>query len=150
MIIKADEALKGLKVLEARTVKGAVQGVGAAMLQLRSDVIMVAPTAPIKEGFLRGSISVHVEGEPIALPTGEGENAEHRVTGSIGGVEEGKITGVIGLNVPYASRTHEVPMTFSEPSAGNKYLESKMANFKKMYKRIIARRIQEVLKGTES
>jgi len=118
-------------------------GIGRALLQIRTDMISQRPTAPIKEGFLRGSISIHVMKNEIPVPLGAGEKADKKVKGYSIPLKPGEIRGIIGINVPYAARWHEVPAHFSDPEAGNKYLESKMANNKKLYRQIIINAVNE-------
>jgi hypothetical protein len=121
-------------------------GIGRALLQLKTDTITQRPTAPIREGFLRGSASIHVQKRELPVPLGPGERSDKKVFGFQIPLQDKKIIGLIGFNVPYASRTHEVPMHFSDPEAGNKYLESKMANNKMIYKKIIVNAINEEAK----
>lgn len=119
------------------------KGMGRAMLDLMNDCIMEVPTVPLKEGWLRGSASVFVQNKLIA--TGEGfpnakggkANKSHHESISVD-----KFVGVIGFNTPYAARVHEVPMNFTEPSSGNKYLESKIITKKKHYIKVIANTIK--------
>lgn len=132
-MIKTNKKIMGL----------AEKGVGKAMLQLKSDMILQAPTAPLKEGYLRGSTSIFLQNRKIDTPDVAGEKKDKQVTSYKISIAKTEIVGVIGLNVPYAARWHEVPANFSEPSAGNKYLESKMANNKLTYKKIITNTIAE-------
>lgn len=138
------KALDNLTKIDKSIFANAEIGVGRAMLQLKTDMIMQRPTAPIKEGFLRGSTSIFVQNKPQEVPLGPGEKADKRVHSYSVSIKDTEIVGVIGINVPYAARWHEVPAHFSEPTAGNKYLESKMANNKLTYKRIIINTINQL------
>ena len=141
--LKFDLALEKLIKVDFTVIDQAETGVGRALLQVKTDTITQIPTAPIREGFLRGSASVHVQKGEWNVPLGPGERPDKKVQGDQMHIQEGKILGLIGFNVPYASRTHEVPMNFTDPEAGNKYLESKMANNKMIYKKIIVNAINE-------
>lgn len=147
MSLDFSEAFKGLDLSSKLAQEGAVTGVGRALLQLKTDMIMQKPTAPIKEGFLRGSTSIFVQGAELPVPLGPRERPDKRISGFTQTIPPGKIVGLIGVNVPYAARWHEVPAHFSEPSAGNKYLESKMANNKMLYRKIVVNGINERLQG---
>lgn len=138
-------ALDGLAELNRGSSEAVNTGIGRALLQVKTDMITQRPTAPIKEGFLRGSTSIHVQGTEVSVPLGPRERSDKKVTGNPVPKQEGKVIGVIGVNVPYAARWHEVPAHFSEPSAGNKYLESKMANNKNTYMKIVENAIREFL-----
>ena len=61
-------------------------------------------------------------------------------------IKKTEIIGFIGINEPYAAKWHEIPANFTEESAGNKYLESKMVRNKFTYKRIIQKAIIEKAK----
>lgn len=143
MTIDFNEAFGNLATTNAKIMKALENGVGRALLQLKGDMCGQRPTAPIREGFLRGSTSVHVQSEEVPVPLGAGEKADKKVKGFKLPLAPGKITGLIGINVPYAARWHEVPAHFSDPEAGNKYLESKMANNKMTYKKIIVNAVKE-------
>jgi len=143
-------ALPNLKDVSSAVLRAAERGIGRALLQLKTDMITQRPTAPIKEGFLRGSTSIHVQDKELPVPLGPRENAFKKIMGYQIPLQPGKLIGLIGLNVPYAARTHEVPMVFRNwpggtPSTevGNKYLESKMANNKELYKKIVVNSIKE-------
>lgn len=116
------------------------KGLGVAMLDLMNDANNMVPTVPLKEGTLRGSVSIFVQNKLAA--TGEGlpgakagkANTDH--TEAIGGTE---YVGVIGYNVPYAAKQHEgIDFKHTEPSSGPKYLESKMLTRKDVYMKDIA------------
>ena len=125
MKINIDDALrkliKGNKLIKV----GAETGVGRVMLQLKTDMIMQRPTAPIEEGYLRGSTSIFVQNKMLETPAVPNEKKDNQVTQHTISIEKTEIIGLIGINVPYAARHHEVPANFQEESAGNKYLESK-------------------------
>lgn len=137
------KALPNLANASNSILKAAEKGIGRAMLQLKTDMITQRPTAPIKEGFLRGSTSVHVQEVELPVPLGPRERPDKKVQGYKIPLQAGRLLGMIGINVPYAARWHEVPAHFTDPEAGNKYLESKMANNKELYKKIIVNSIKE-------
>lgn len=141
--LKFNLALDKLMKVDATVGDKAEVGVGRALLQLKTDTVTQIPTAPIREGFLRGSASVYVQGRELFVPLGPREKGDKKLFGFVPQIIANKIMGLIGFNVPYAARTHEVPMTFSDPESGNKYLESKMANNKMIYKKIIVNAINE-------
>ena len=142
----ARHLVDGLDSLGKSIFNSAVKGVGAALLQLKADMILQQPTAPIDEGFLRGSTSIFVQNKEVEQPPEAKEKVQKRLHSHTESIDAGQIVGVIGVNVPYAARHHEVPAHFQEPSAGNKYLESKMANNKNTYKKIIVNTINKEAK----
>ena len=119
----------------------AEKGVAKAGLQLMSDCVMISPTVPIKEGYLRGSGSVFVQNKLIRVSAyGKPGKANSSFSESIPG---GVVEAVVGFNTPYAAKMHEgVDFHFSEPSAGPKYLESKMVSQKEIYMEIVANEIR--------
>lgn len=141
--VDISDAMKGLIKENRQIKKSAEVGVGRSMLQLKNDMIMQRPTAPLLEGFLRGSTSIFVQNKKQETPTVGDERSDYRVDHHTIAIKKTEIIGLIGVNVPYAARHHEVPATFSEPSAGNKYLESKMSRNKMTYKKIITNAIIE-------
>ena len=141
--LKFNLALAKLSKVDITVGDRAEEGIGRALLQLKTDTVMQIPTVPIREGFLRGSASVHVQERELYVPLGPRERADKKAQGYKIPLQVGKYIGLIGFNVPYAARTHEVPMHFTDPEAGNKYLESKMANNKMTYKAIIVKAINE-------
>jgi len=138
-----DRAMGRLMKADAATIHKAEKGIGRALLQLKTDMIMQRPTAPIKEGFLRGSISIYVQKNEIPVPLQPRERSDMKAQGHSIQLKKHAIIGLIGINVPYAARMHEVPAHFSDPEAGNKYLESKMANNKNIYAKIITNTINK-------
>lgn len=144
MTIDIGKAMRNLVKTNKAIKQGAEVGVGRAMLQLKNDMVMQRPTAPIKEGFLRGSTSIFVQNKKLDTPMAPGEKTDKQVNQHSVRIKKTEIVGLIGVNVPYAARWHEVPAKFSEPSAGNKYLESKMSRNKMTYKKIITNAIVEV------
>lgn len=146
--LNIDDVFLGLGKAKERVMGeggGAEKGVGRAMLQLRTDMIMQRPTAPIDEGFLRGSTSIFVQNKKVEVPKLADEKTENQVDQHYIKIANTEIVGLIGVNVPYAARHHEVPANFQEPSAGNKYLESKLSRNKKTYAKIVANSIREDL-----
>lgn len=141
--VDIDKAMRDLIKTNVQIKGSAKVGVARSMLQLKTDMIMQRPTAPIKEGFLRGSTSIFVMNKKIQAPPIGDEKTDQQVDHHSISIKKTEIVGLIGVNVPYAARWHEVPATFSEPSAGNKYLESKMSRNKFTYKRIITNAIIE-------
>jgi hypothetical protein len=117
-------------------------GLGRASLQLMNDCVMEVPTVPIKEGWLRGSGSVFVQNKLVHESTfGKAGMANTDHSENLGPRD---FVGVVGFNTPYASRLHEgLTFHFSEPSAGPKYMESKMMRNKERYMQIIANAIKE-------
>ena len=74
-------ALPNLKDVSSAVLRAAERGIGRALLQLKTDMITQRPTAPIKEGFLRGSTSIHVQDKELPVPLGPGENAFKKIMG---------------------------------------------------------------------
>jgi hypothetical protein len=138
-----------------RAIDKGLAEVGFAVMR---DAIMDIPTAPLKYSNLRGSVSVFVQnrfiGDSSEMAKGMSRDpSEYDPTPAkshheaIGMFEH---MAVIGFNVPYAARWHETEppgwqdrrdTPFTEPKAGMKYLESKLANNGDQYMEIAARRI---------
>lgn len=118
------------------------KGIGVAMLQMLNDCVMEVPTVPIKEGWLRGSGSIFVQNKLVSVSKhGKKKYANTDFSEYIGNE---RLIGVIGFNTPYAAKMHEgIGYNFTDPSAGAKYLESKMLRNKDTYMLIIANRIKE-------
>lgn len=144
--IDIDETMQKLIKLNMFVKASAEVGVGRALSQLKTDMVMQRPTAPIKEGYLRGSISIFVQNKKHETPISPGEKKSGQAIQHTMILSKTQIKGIIGANMPYAARWHEVPAKFTEPSAGNKYLENKMAGNKMTYKKIIVNAINEKVK----
>ncbi|MFA5456872.1 MAG: hypothetical protein WC261_04480 [Synergistaceae bacterium] len=111
-------------------------GMGQAGTQLMSDCVNIAPTVPIEEGWLRGSGSVFVDDELVAVSK-DGKPGKAN-TSSPGGKKNNAITVIVGFNTPYAHRLHEgVGYKFTDPSSGPKFLESKMVSRRNLYMKIV-------------
>ena len=119
-IVGMDNVLARLKRYERISMSAVERGMMKAAGQLLNDCNMKAPTVPLDEGTLRRSGSRRVE------------------------KKTNKVVGVVGFNTPYAARWHEVKANFKEPSAGTKYIESKLSRFRDDYFRIIAREVKAV------
>lgn len=137
--IDLTELFKGLKVLERASVADLQMGMRRAAIQVLNDAVMEEPTVPHREGWLRGSGSSFVDGEFVAVSKRGKSRYE---TYSDGGKsrEPSAVTGLVGFNAPYAAKFHEAEpgeYTFSEPSAGPKYLEAKLSKNRQTYFRII-------------
>jgi len=133
------------KIAEQIIPQRAEKGMAKAGMQLLNDSIMQRPTVPIREGTLRGSGSVFVQNKLIGrTPSVKGKG--NPATDDSIAIGKNEIVARVGFNTPYAARVHEVPMKFSEPSAGNKYLESKMSKNKNLYFKIVANAIKESAK----
>lgn len=119
----------------------AERGIAKAGMQLLNDSIMQRPTTPILEGWLRGSGSVFVQNRLIGVSShGKQGKANTDHSESIKG---NRIAAVVGFNTPYAARLHEGEgLRFTEPSAGAKFLESKMSRNKGLYMKIVANTIR--------
>lgn len=124
-----------------------VKALHAAGMALWRDAINVFPTVPLREGWLRGSGSVHVNGKMV-FESNEGKPGLAN-KGDTGMVDDDVV--VVGFNAPYSavmhegqrqSGTHKV-QNWSEPSSGPKFLESKLAMFGKQYQKLMAKVIRE-------
>jgi hypothetical protein len=130
------------KIVKDAIPEATEKGLGRAMLDLENDCVMEVPTVPLKEGFLRGSASMFVQNKLAGVSShGKAKFAKRDLGMSI---SYGKLVGVIGYNAPYAARLHEgIGFTFTEPSSGPKYLESKLQKNKKAYIKQIATTIKK-------
>ena len=128
-----------LKVVAPEAIR---KGVGKASLQCLNDCVTIAPTVPEKEGTLRGSGSVHVEGQFA----GKSENRGGTGAPNMGQEKKEHATGLIGWNSPYAGFQHEgkrldgshVVKNYTEPSSGRKFLLAKLISRRRFYMSIIA------------
>lgn len=120
----------GLAEYERRFLAGARRGLGQAGLAILADAVMDMPTVPLKEGTLRGSGSVFVDGKLLATSPGAGTPATD--AGDLN--RPGTLEALVGFNTPYAAYQHEgmrkdgthVVRNYSEPSSGVKFLENKL------------------------
>lgn len=122
---------KGLKLYGKNFLQEAQKGMAQAGFNLLRDCVMERPTVPLKEGTLRGSGSVIVNGK-LTKTSPFGKKGTPAT--SYSNKKAGFIIATVGFNTPYAKRLHEHPnYNFSEPSSGGKYLEKKLVKFKKDY-----------------
>lgn len=129
-------------IAEKAIPEAAEQGMGRAGIQLLLDCLFIPPTVPLKEGWLRGSGSVFVQGKLVASGV-DGKPGNAR-TESPEPAQPGEITALVSFSTPYAHRLHEgVGYKFTDPSSGPKYLESKLVTRRKLYYKIIADTIKE-------
>lgn len=137
-----------MRRLEEETIPKKIErGLGRAALQLLNDTVMQSPTVPVREGWLRGSGSIFVNNKLFAeSPHGKQKFANKEFKEHL---EKDEQVAVVGFNVPYAARTHNVAMKFREPSAGNKYLTRKLQMNKDLYLAIIAGELKEGEGGVE-
>jgi hypothetical protein len=152
------EFQRRMKLLARKVGKqAAVKGMGQAVMNLLRDAIQEPPTAPIKDGWLRGSGSCFVGRKFVT--TAEEQGYDRAKTGAkrkqkptrshSEPIGKDELIGLVGFNVPYAARWHEyLPSSgaFSEPSAGTHYLSSKLAMFGKDYFKVIADEIGKVMR----
>jgi hypothetical protein len=118
-----------------------------AALELLRDSVMELPTTPILTGYLRGSGSVHVDGEFITSAHAEGLSPINGDPNE-GPIDPGpktKAVGTVGFNAEYATVQHERLGPRSEPSAGPKYLETAMLENADKYRAIIGNEIKKHL-----
>lgn len=133
---------KTTKLLKQSFPENLERALGVAMLSLMNDCINEVPTVPLKEGWLRGSVSVFVNNKFSGnKDNGKTDymNKDHN-----GAIPKDSFVGVIGFNAPYAARLHEgIGFKFTEPSSGAKYLESKLLANRERYLRIVAECLEE-------
>jgi len=139
------EVEKNLKKFGKVSIEKAEAGMATAGMMLLRDTIMERPTVPHKEGTLRGSGSVIVENKLIQTAAKLGYGKGEPIT-TFNNKQKDAITATVGFNTPYAAKWHETQANFTEPSAGKKYLESKMKKFKKDYFQAIVDKIKEMFK----
>jgi hypothetical protein len=125
------------KVLPTRQEKALFAG-GMAIYR---DCFLAYPTVPRREGWLRGSGSVHVNGDLAHESTdgkkGLANTSQIHAPNSV----------VVGFNAPYAAYVHEgkrgdgsrVIRNWLEPSSGAGFLSKKITMFKKKYISIMAK-----------
>ena len=145
----------GLRLYAESVNAAALRGAGKAGLRFLRDVEMDIPTAPLKEGTLRGSGTLHVQSKCVEVA----DNVGGEPTPNTDPVEQpppGVVEAVVGFNVPYAAVQHEgewasgplagvTIKNYSEPSSGPKFIERKLAANSNDYMEIWA---GEIRKGT--
>jgi len=138
----SDFAKKSKILLDKILPEVAEKAMATAGMQLLNDAVMEVPTVPIKEGFLRGSGSVHVQNKLVYVsPYGKPGKAATTIDLPI---KKGQITATAAFNTSYCARLHEsIGFHFSEPSSGPKFLESKLIRNKERYFTIIANVIKK-------
>lgn len=119
-----------MKEWERRLRAGYAKGLGQALGSLLNDCTTEPPTTPIKTGTLRGSGSYFVNNKLIAttkkVAAGHAEAKPTPATTDSVALDPNKVIGRAGYNASYAKKVHEIPMNFTDPDAGNKYMEAKM------------------------
>lgn len=121
------------------------KGLGVAGTQLLRDAVMQEPSVPLKEGTLRGSGSVHVEGNFVGstregVGGGPGTPLMSPVPKTAG---PKAMEALVGFNTPYAAHLHEHPeYNFTDPGSGGKYLEIPMAQNHNLYIQVIAETVR--------
>jgi hypothetical protein len=123
------------------------EGMGKAASQLLNDAVMQSPTVPLDEGTLRGSAFVFVDGTPPRIPVSVPGKTRPKFVpapSAAFGKEDKKTVAIVGFNTPYAARLHEGIgiKHWSEPGSGPKFLESKLANNRHEYIKIVADQIK--------
>ncbi len=129
--LNTDPVDRLLKRYEIRNIKAPLtDGLEQAGHAIVRDAIEVSPTVPIDlsgrkgstRGALRRSWSVHVD-------------------------PQGRFVAV-SFNMPYAARWHETEedIQWTEPTAGAKYLEFKLARFRTKYMGIVGNVLSEGLR----
>lgn len=128
------------------TVPAAVEkGMFEALSELKNDADSVQPKTPHLEGNLRGDYSFILEG--ITQSTIKEVGSKHK-----GGSKPAERFGAkdiiakLVFRMPYAAKWHEAvkkKVNWSEAGVGPKFLELKLAMFKKKYFGLIAQRIKE-------
>lgn len=154
----------GLERYAAGVQEALVGGMAEACGQLMNDAIMVPPTVPIDEGYLRSTGSFFVNNillgtSPDTLkPVGSRKLRKGMKpkpnTSDEEAVGDNEIIGVVGFNTPYAAYLHEgvrqdgthKVTKWGEPGSGAKYLTSKMEKYNKQYMEIIAARLRRLAK----
>ena len=159
LTIDASQVTRNLARLSSRiTPKMSRMGVGEASLAILRDTIAEIPTTPIKKSFLRGSGSIFVQDVLVATAAkvDPGLAAKDKFVNRThaAGAPKDVVIGTVGFNAHYAAMWHENEPTgwqsrrstpFTEPTAGRKYLESKMQRNQKQYFAIMQRRIIDEL-----
>lgn len=118
------------------------RGLAKAGVALMEDTVEALPTTPILTSALRGSGAVFVDGEKV------GDSARHRTASAVdyqAATAEPTATATcadIVFNAPYAAKQHEKFPHKSEPTAGMKYMESKMVGGGLKYFGIVAEEVK--------
>jgi len=134
VIWDASKFFANLKALGAKFDHACEQGVGKAGLALMNDCLTEDPTVPKKTGFLRGSGSVFAETNLVATSPSGRAGGSPLTSPEWGPSPKGLAVARVGFNTPYAMRVHESrTMKFTEPSAGDKWMESKMSRHGEQY-----------------
>lgn len=138
--ITVEVDLRALKKMPAAARRAVGQEVSLAALDLLSEAVRLAP---VKEGTLRGSGSVHFGGKRIATGSDFDALAIPGEAAS-GGEGTGPMTAAVIFNTVYATAQHE-RMDFNHPKGGQaKYLETPLERNRKQYERRIAEAVKKV------
>lgn len=125
-------------------------GLGRALLALLADIINESPRPPIASGYLWASGVVIVENRVIysgnGIMTAQGSKPVKQKSFRAPSGDAGNLSGIVGLNTPYAARMHEGigvkynlgPGSRQAGGVGPKFMESKVLRFGKKYIGIIA------------
>ena len=145
--VDASAVIKNLNLMKREVRAAAAKGLAEAGMQLMNDAVMEEPTVPLKEGVLRASGSVHLDGNLIGTSEALGRDGTPADE-----VEEPTVAGgmraVVGYNTPYAARLHEgVDFTFSESGAGAKFLETALDEHGEEYMAHVAEVIKDEALG---
>jgi len=173
IIFDSSDFEKRLLLLEKKVVPMAVaKGVTAACFELANDSLNEEPTPPIDEATLRGSLTVFVQsdrkatGKDFDASTDDAFAASQHTDPT---ESRYRIVGTVGFNMEYAAQWHETepkgppyvqvhhrqgmqhswPMPrstpFWEPTAGKKFLESKVSSHFREYIKVAAAIIKKDL-----
>lgn len=136
-----DTLTAGIKQFDLALRAAAKEGLAQAGMRLLADCSMEMPKTPHKEGTLRGSGSVHVNGVfayssdddsgPDGKPTPNKDAIPYSINPNL-------MIGTVAFNTPYAAWLHEgVDLTFHEAGTGAKYLEKKLVGNSQRYMDIV-------------
>lgn len=153
--MSAADFLRGLSLADRAVRAAAERGIAKACMRLLRDATIQMPAVPLDEGTLRGSGSVHVNGEfKKASPNAGGQPTPN--TDNIPAQIGDAIVASVGFNTDYAAAQHEGFRTgpdgriiefhnYTHSGTGAKFLERPMAENTEQYLGIVAREIKGVL-----
>lgn len=115
-----------------------VRGLGKAGKALMDDTVADLPTTPILTSALRASGAVFVDGKKVADSSQNNVGGAKDFQAATAEATATSTTADIVFNAPYAAIQHEEFPVKSEPTAGMKYMETKLVENALKYFGIVA------------
>jgi len=152
------DLLDGLLEYQAKHEQALIRGIAKAAARLLDDAINEITAVPLDEGTLRGSGTVHVNGEVREVAPNVGGDPTPMLEDMPEDFKQALADGIIatvGFNTDYAAVMHEGgwrtgPLAgvkiqnYNEPGTGAKFLEKKMSENRDVYLGIVAEELRKI------